>query len=150
VWREAEDGQRIVFDPIFSKETRLPRAGEPALVVGRRYHPVHNVGRFRYLECSALRNQIEPAGDILAWQEILFPYTAALAGHRNLKTVRIQHDPAVASHMIEEVYRCDANGVVEVTIANRSTGYAKTFRVREAGAAADATQARNKGKGRDA
>ncbi len=140
VWREAEDGQRIVFDPIFSKETRLPRPGEPALVVGRRYRPVHNVGRFRYLECSALRDRTEPAGDILAWQEILFPFAADLAGQRNLKTVRIQRDPAVASHAIEEVYRCDAHGVVEVTIANRSTGYARTFRVRDVSVAADAAE----------
>jgi molecular chaperone DnaK (HSP70) len=135
VWRESEAGQRIVFDPIFSNETRLPRAGEPALVVGRRYHPVHNIGRFRYLECSALRDQSEPAGDILAWQEILFPYAPDLATHRNLKTVRIQRDPTVVSHVIEEVYRCDAHGMVEVTIANQSTGYTRTFRVRAAAAA---------------
>jgi molecular chaperone DnaK (HSP70) len=140
VWREAEDGQRIVFDPIFSKETRLPRSGEPALVVGRRYRPVHNVGRFRYLECSALRDETEPAGDILAWQDILFPYAADLVGQRTLKTVRVQRDPTVASHTIEEVYRCDANGVVEVTIANRSTGYARTFRVRDVRVEAEAAE----------
>ena len=147
VWREAEDGQRIVFDPIFGKETRLPRVGESALVVGRRYQPVHNVGRFRYLECSALGDKSEPAGDILTWQEILFPYAPGLEGHRNLRTVRIQRDPAVASHMIEEVYRCDANGVVEVTIENQTAGYAKTVRVRDLSTAADVTQPRNKGKG---
>ena len=136
VWRESEGGQQIVFDPIFSKETRLPQPGEPALVVGRRYRPAHNIGRFRYLECSALRDECEPAGDILAWQEILFPYTPDLVSHRNLKTVRVQRDPTVASHDVEEVYRCDATGVVEVTIADQTTGYARTFRVREAGASA--------------
>lgn len=150
VWREAEDGQRIVFDPIFGRETRLPRADEPALVVGRRYHPAHNVGRFRYLECSALRVHGEPAGDILAWQEILFPYAADLAGHRNLKMVRIQRDPAVASDVIEEIYRCDATGMVEVTIANQTAGYARTFRVRDAGAPTDTSKAREKGKTREA
>ena len=145
VWRETEGGQRIVFDPIFSTETRLPLAGEPALVVGRRYHPVHNIGRFRYLECSALRDRSEPAGDILAWEEILFPYAPDLMTHRNLKTVRIERDPNVFAHMIEEVYRCDAQGMVEVTIANQTTGHARTFRVR-AVAAAGGTSERSAGR----
>jgi len=136
VWREAESGQQVVFDPIFAKETRLPQPGEPALVVRRYYHPVHNVGRFRYLECSALRDRGEPAGDILAWQEVLFPYAPEFARRPNLKAVRVQRDPAVATHVIEEVYRCDATGMVEVTIANQTTGYARTFRVREATGAA--------------
>jgi molecular chaperone DnaK (HSP70) len=143
VWREGEGGQRIVFDPIFTKETRLPRPGEPALVVGRRYRPAHNIGRFRYLECSVLREQGEPAGDILAWQEILFPYTPDLVTHRDLASVRIQRDPAVASHDVEEVYRCDAAGVVEVTIADQTTGHARTFRVREAGEAVGSPAGRN-------
>ena len=132
VWREAEAGRRIVFDPIFDKETRLPQPGEPPLVVRRRYAPVHNIGRFRFLECSDLRGQGEPAGDLLAWREILFPYSPGLAGHPSLKTVRVQRDPAVSSHVIEEIYRCDAAGVIEVTVANVTAGHAKTFRVREA------------------
>jgi len=136
VWREAESGQQVVFDPIFAKETRLPQPGEPALVVRRHYHPAHNVGRFRYLECSVLRDRGEPAGDILAWQEVLFPYAPEFARRPNLKAVRVQRDPAVATHIIEEVYRCDATGMVEVTIANQTTGYARTFRVREATGAA--------------
>jgi len=130
VWREAEDGRRIVFDPIFTRETRLPLAGEEALMVRRRYHPVHNVGRLRFLECSALRDQGEPAGDLLTWQEILFPFNPTLAGHSELKAVRVQRDPAVASHVIEETYRCDASGLIEVTIANLTTGHTGTFRVR--------------------
>jgi hypothetical protein len=95
------------------------------------------------LECSALRDQSEPAGDILAWQEILFPYAPDLASHRNLKSVRVQRDPAVSSHDVEEVYRCDAAGVVEVTIADQTTGYSRTFRVREAGGAAGPPAGRN-------
>ncbi len=148
VWRESEGGQRIVFDPIFTKETRLPQPGDAALVVGRRYRPAHNIGRFRYLECSALRNQSEPAGDILAWQEILFPYTPELVGHRNLTSVPVRRDSTVASHDVEEVYRCDATGVVEVTIADQTTGYARTFRVRDAGAAAGSDAGRNGGTAR--
>lgn len=135
VWRESEGGQQIVFDPIARKETPLPQPGELAVVASRRYHPVHNVGRFRYLECSALGDCGEPAGDILAWQEIVFPYAPGLVGRANLRYVRVQRDPEVESHTIEEVYRCDASGVVEVTIADQTTGHTKTFRVRDTGAA---------------
>jgi hypothetical protein len=135
VWREAEDGQRIVFDPIFSKETRLPRAGEPALVVGRRYHPVHNVGRFPESGAAhrnnRARHDIPPGADPVS--------VPPPRRHRNLKTVRIQHDPAVASYMIEEVYRCDATVVEDYR--EPIHGYAKTFRVREP---AGATQARSR------
>ena len=135
VWREAEDGRRIVFDPVFSKDTPLPTVGEPALAVGRRYHPAHNVGRLRFLECSALGCEGEPAGDILVWQEILFPFAPELAGHPTLDEVRVVRDPAVRTHLVEELYLCDAAGVVEVTISDLTTGHARTFRVRGASAA---------------
>ena len=52
VWRESEAGQRMIFDPIFPRGTRLPAAGEPPLTVSRRYRPVHNIGDFRYLEAG--------------------------------------------------------------------------------------------------
>ena len=148
VWREAEDGRRIVFDPIFTRATPLPKPGEPALTAGRRYHPAHNVGRFRFLECSALRDG-EPFGDLLAWQEIVFPYAPDLIGKANLKAVPIQRDPTVASHIVEEIYRCDATGVIEVTIVNRTTEHARTFRVRESGAAADVSEGRRSAKTRE-
>jgi molecular chaperone DnaK (HSP70) len=135
VWREADDGHRIVFDPVFSKDTPLPQTGEPPLVVGRRYHPAHNVGRLRFLECSALGLEGEPAGDILAWREILFPFAPELADHSRLDEVRVARDPAVQPHLVEELYRCDAAGVVEVTISDLATGHARTFRVRETSAA---------------
>jgi molecular chaperone DnaK (HSP70) len=150
VWRESEGGQEIVFDPIVRKETLLPQSGEPALVASRRYRPVHNVGRFRYLECSVLGDRGEPAGDILAWQEIVFPYAPGLVGRSNLKAVRVQRDPDVESHLIEEVYRCDASGVVEVTIADHTTGYAKTFRVRDAASTVEPSAEGKKGKSRNA
>jgi hypothetical protein len=67
--------------------------------------------------------------------------------HRNLASVRIQRDSTVASHDVEEVYRCDAAGVVEVTIADQTTGCARTFQVRGAG---EATESRTGRTGRNA
>ncbi len=54
VWREGDAGQRIIFDPLFQKGAALPGPGERPLEIRRRYHPVHNIGHFRYLECSHL------------------------------------------------------------------------------------------------
>jgi len=41
------------------------------------------------------------------------------------------------------VYRCDAAGVVEVTIADQTTGFARTFRVRGAGGTTESPTGRN-------
>ncbi|MGH9632610.1 MAG: Hsp70 family protein, partial [Bryobacteraceae bacterium] len=50
VWREAESGRTITFDPLFPKGASLPGPGDPPLAISRRYCPVHDVGHFRYLE----------------------------------------------------------------------------------------------------
>ena len=52
VWREGDAGRRIIFDPLFTKGTPLSVPGERVLEIRRRYTPVHNIGDFRYLECS--------------------------------------------------------------------------------------------------
>lgn len=130
VWREGESGQRVVFDPIFTKETPLPQPGQPPLIARRRYQPVHNVGRFRFLECSALRPGGEPAGDILSWNEAVFPLDPGLAQSPHPEHLSVERAPGVESHLIEEVYQCDAAGVIEVTIANLTAGYSRTYRIR--------------------
>jgi hypothetical protein len=130
VWREGESGQKVVFDPIFTKDTPLPEPGQPSLIARRRYHPAHNVGRFRFLECSGLRDQNEPAGDLVSWKEVLFPFDPQLVRGPHLEKVPVERRPGVGSYAIEEVYRCDAAGVIEVSIANLTTGYAKTYRIR--------------------
>jgi molecular chaperone DnaK (HSP70) len=148
VWREAEGGRQIVFDPIFSKDTLLPKSEEPPLVVGRHYHPTHNVGRFRFLECSSLGSEGEPAGDILNWQEIIFAFSPDLVRHARLEQVQVVRDTTVQSHTVEEIYRCDAAGVVEVTITDKTTEHTRTFRVRETLAAGREKVAGRKGRTR--
>jgi len=131
VWREGEDGQEIVFDPIFLKQTALPQADQPQLTARRHYHPVHNVGHFRFLECTNLRNQTEPAGDIISWDEVFFPFDPRLTQESDLERVSVQRWPEAESYCVEELYKCDAQGIIEVTISNQTTGHARTYRIRE-------------------
>ncbi len=130
VWREGERGDKVVFDPVFTTEVRLPQPGEPALTSRRRYHPVHNVGRFRFLECSALTHENEPAGDIVSWNEVNFPFDPELTKGQRLDKVPVERAAMVESHLVEEVYECDAAGVIQLTITNLTTSFAKTYRIR--------------------
>jgi hypothetical protein len=104
---------------------------QPQLTACRRYHPVHNVGHFRFIECTNLRNQTEPAGDIISWDEVLFPFDPRLAQENDLGHVPVQRWPEAESYSVEELYKCDAQGIIEVTISNQTTGHARTYRIRE-------------------
>ena len=127
VWREGQGGERMIFDPIFLRGTRLPSAGDPPLAVNRVYRPVHNIGDFRYIEASHLGNQGEPAGDIAVWDEILFPFDPALRHTTSLEGLPVTRSQAVAAEEIEESYACDAAGVVKVTIRNLTSSYSREF-----------------------
>lgn len=127
VWREADAGNRIIFDPLFGKGLRLPSAGEPKLAIRRSYSPVHNVGHFRFLECSHRAEQGVPSGEITMWDEIRFPFEPALLESRDLGALPVVHSPAAASQKIEEIYECDSSGTIAVSIANRSAGYERIY-----------------------
>jgi molecular chaperone DnaK len=131
VWRESEDGSKIAFDPIFAKETVLPPLGYSPIRISRRYHPVHNVGHFRYFECGNLNHpQREPCGDIIAWDEVYFPYVPALQTETRLDQLSIERWPEAGSMWVEELYECDAQGIIHVTISNQTAGYSRTYRIR--------------------
>ncbi len=129
VWREAEAGRTVIFDPLFSKGTVLPSSSEPPLVSCRRYFPVHNIGHFRHLECSHLAEDGRPAGDITSWDDIRFPFDPSLRNHPDLKGVPVAHFDRAAQREVEESYSCDASGTVMVTIANPSEGYSRQYRL---------------------
>ena len=77
VFREGGAGRDVVFDTIFEKGTPLPAPGEPPVVVARRYRAAHDVGHFRFLECSRLTDG-RPDGDVTPWDEAYFPFDRAL------------------------------------------------------------------------
>jgi molecular chaperone DnaK (HSP70) len=130
LWRETEHGRRISFDPIFHKGTPLPKAGEPPLIHRRIYHPAHNIGHFRFLECSSLTPEGQPAGDITPWDEILFPFDPALQGAEEIESSEVRRSGEGHSHAVEEAYCCDSSGIIEVVFRDHSTGYCQTRRLR--------------------
>jgi molecular chaperone DnaK (HSP70) len=126
VWREADAGHSVRFDPLFSKGASLPAPGEPNLEIQREYESVHNIGHFRYLECSHLDSAGRPAGDITVWDEIRFPFSPRLKDRPDLSSdVVVLSEP----QPIEELYSCDAGGTLRVTIANRAADYDRTYRL---------------------
>ena len=130
VWREADEGRTVIFDPLFSKGTQLPGTRE-----SRHWHshasytPVHNIGHFRYLECSHLTREGRPAGDITVWDDIRFGFDPALRNSSDLSHVPITHLDRSLQQQAEESYSCDAGGTVTVKITNLSEGYSRSYRL---------------------
>jgi len=129
VWREAEGGRSVIFDPLFVKGTSLPAPGDPPLERSRRYTAVHNVGHYRYLECSHLTEEGRPAGDITVWDDIRFPFDVSLRDEGELKPVEVSRMGSGTMAEAEERYSCDAGGGVTVTISSLSGGYDRSYRL---------------------
>jgi molecular chaperone DnaK len=129
VWREADSGSRIIFDPLFEKGLNLPSTGEPARTINRLYSPVHNVGHFRFLECSHRAREGTPTGEVTFWDEIRFPFEPALNRVDDLGSVPVSYSANGSPQWIEELYECDSGGSIAVTIANRSAGYSRKYQL---------------------
>jgi len=128
VFREARGGEEITFDPIFTHATMLPaRAGE-ALRFRRTYRAAHNVGHFRFVECSAIGADGRPHGDIMLSGDVFFPFDKKLRTDQALAEVsveRLQTD----GPRIEEEYALDEHGLVAVTIRDLESGFTREHRL---------------------
>jgi hypothetical protein len=125
VFREGGAGRDVVFDTIFEKGTPLPAPGEPPVVVARRYRAAHDVGHFRFLECSRLTAG-RPDGDVTPWDEAYFPFDRTLrAADLAVAPVRRKEGgPEVA-----EAYALGSEGAITVTVTDAEDGFARTFRL---------------------
>jgi molecular chaperone DnaK (HSP70) len=126
VFREAQAGADVVFDPIVPKDASLPTDGRTPLVVRRRYRAAHNIGHFRFVECSRLVNG-RPDGDVTPYDPVLFPFDPALYDREDLGCQPIgrwNDGPDV-----EERYVVAPSGAVEVTLTTRPAGFERTFRL---------------------
>ena len=129
VFREAEHGTRVVFDPIFVKDTSLEEHNGRALVAKRRYRPAHNIGHYRYAECASLSEDGHPDSGVAPWDAICFPFERALQHHPELASMPVERaDPSDTETIVEE-YVCDPNGIVTVTLRSLESGFAQTFRL---------------------
>jgi molecular chaperone DnaK len=125
VFREGGEGRDVVFDTIFEKGTPLPAPGAPAVVVARRYRAAHDVGHFRFLECSRLTDG-RPDGDVTPWDEAFFPFESGLraADLGSAPIRRREGGPEIA-----ETYALGSEGAVTVTVTDATDGFARTFRL---------------------
>jgi molecular chaperone DnaK (HSP70) len=127
VWREADQGTRIAFDPLFLRGTQLPASGEQPLRIAREYSPVHNIGHFRFLECSHRGPAGDPTGEVTLWDDVRFPFDPKLANSDRLDAERVLISTPASLERVQELYECDASGSISVTIENRTSGYSRTY-----------------------
>ena len=116
VWREADDGNNVVFDVLFPRGAKLPSRGEQPLRVFRRYRPMHNIGHFRYLECAQLDANNQPQGEINNWDEIRVPFDPGLRDSSDLLDQPVRRYVPAQVKWVQEEYSCDASGDVRVKI----------------------------------
>jgi hypothetical protein len=126
VFREAEAGAGVVFDPIVCKDASLPADGRSPLVVRRRYRAAHNIGHFRFVECSRLVNG-RPDGDVTPYDPVLFPFDPAL--HHRDDLGRQPVGRWTDGPDVEERYVVAPSGAVEVTLTTQPGGFMRTFRL---------------------
>jgi len=124
VWREGEAGRSKIFDPIINKGA-LPDGA--TLTIERRYHPVHAVGHLRFLECTDVGPDGVPRGDLTPWGDVLFPYDPTLAESDDLRGLPLDRRLSVPDVEIVEHYAYDRDGVISVSIENRSRGYTRKY-----------------------
>lgn len=129
VFREGEGGNEIVFDPIFTRETVLPAAGAPPVAFRRRYRAAHNVGHYRFLECSAMDETGRPRGHMVYSGDVLFPFEPRLVSREGelpgIPVTRVSGE----GPRIEEEYTLDEHGIVAVRIKNLDADFERIFRV---------------------
>ena len=129
VWREADCGKSVVFDVMFPRGSKLPGRGQPPLRVVRCYRPVHDIGHFRYLECSRLDNANQPQGEISNWDEVRVPFDPQLRGSGTLPSQPERRFAPDEGPLFEEEYTCDSSGQLKVRISDRTSDYVEEFRL---------------------
>lgn len=129
VFREERSGRGVSFDPIFTREMRLPQEGDEPLVSRRRYRAAHNLGHFRFVECGSLDEAGAPRGDLAPFADVLFPFDPSLREREddltNVPVVRRDGE----GPLVEEAYEVDARGVVRVVMRDLESGFERVYRL---------------------
>ncbi|MDP9001684.1 MAG: Hsp70 family protein [Myxococcota bacterium] len=128
VFREGAAGREITFDPIFAQGTELPSSNGGPSTCTRVYQAAHNVGHFRFFECSALDERGRPRGDMALFGDVHFPFDPKLSAAADLSSVPVERSFDEGPH-ISEQYSLDENGIVDVRIRNVDSGYERSYRL---------------------
>jgi hypothetical protein len=88
---------------------------------------MHNIGLLRYLECSSLGKAEEPEGDIALWEDVYFPYDPKLRNRKDLSRISVEKYAGVCSEEVTEAYEYTEEGIIQVEIENKTSGYKKLF-----------------------
>jgi molecular chaperone DnaK (HSP70) len=128
VFRESEGGARITFDPIFHRDLTLPSLGGAPVVWRRVYRAAHNVGHYRFAECGEVGPGGVPLGDVTPYPELMFPFDAELRAN-DVDLARVPVRRTSAGPLVEERYTVGRHGIVEVTITDLDTGFARAYQV---------------------
>jgi molecular chaperone DnaK (HSP70) len=128
VFREGAAGREITFDPIFGQETELPSRAAGPFMCTRTYRAAHNVGHFRFFECSALDDTGRPRGDMALFGDVYFPFDPTLGGAKDLSLVPVERQQGEGPRICEQ-YSLDEHGIVDVLIRNVDTGYERSYRL---------------------
>jgi len=126
VFREVLAGEDVCFDPIVPKGAQLPAAGQPPFVVTRNYRAAHNIGHFRFVECSRLRDG-RPDGDVTPYEPVFFPFDPDLDDDDDLQRRPVRRSDGGPD--VEERYVVTPGGAVEVTLTTRPARLSRTFRL---------------------
>jgi molecular chaperone DnaK (HSP70) len=128
VFREGAAGREITFDPIFAQGTELPSHAGGPFTSTRAYRAAHNVGHFRFFECSAIDEGGRPRGDMALFGDVYFPFDPTLSGLGDLASVPVERRYEQGPHIFEQ-YSLDENGIVQVLIRNVDSGYERSYRL---------------------
>jgi molecular chaperone DnaK (HSP70) len=128
VFREGASGREITFDPIFTTDTELPLSASEPLTSTRIYRAAHNVGHFRFFECSEMDAEGKPRGDMALFGDVFFPFDPRLAGAGDLSSIQVERASEEGPRILER-YSLDDHGIVEVLIRNLDSGYERAFRL---------------------
>jgi molecular chaperone DnaK (HSP70) len=127
VFREADSGGGVSFDVILDATVQVPGDFAKPHSIRRRYQPVHNIGHFRFIECSSLTTDKAPSGDITHVAQVVFPFAVSLQQKPVLDLTPIPITRVSSGeHWIEEVYEVDAAGIITLVMTDLQTGYKQT------------------------
>jgi len=128
VFREGRAGAEVVLDTIFTEDDQVPRSSDEPLVRTRTYRPVHDIGHFRFVECSSIDGGA-PVGDVATSAEVLFPFDRELRDREDLVDIAARRLDREGP-LVREEYRLDRDGIVSVRIRDLETGYEQAWRLR--------------------